>query len=178
MDNLNSLLKSKHRTPASKALPSIKYFCHLARKDLFSILHPPGKRKPYFQLITRFNTIPQVLNNSIFEKHSIGKKIYNIDFVFLYIRASKGVLIKECRPQGYFFSPRGSCIQLTAAKLCSYFTSQDLKKKKKQNNNDNSNNKTKATMFCLRRLKKEESQFYNINFAQIHLENLQLIITF
>ena len=85
MDNLNSLLKSKHRTPASKALPSIKYFCHLARKDLFSILHPPGKRKPYFQLITRFNTIPQVLNNSLFEKHSIGKKNYNIDLVFLYI---------------------------------------------------------------------------------------------
>lgn len=101
MDNLNSLLKSKHRTPASKALRLIKYFFHLARKDLFSILHPPGKRKPCFQLITRFNTIPQVLNNSIFEKHSIGKKIYNIDFVFLYIRAAKGVLIKECRPQGY-----------------------------------------------------------------------------
>ena len=175
MDNLNSLLKSKHRTPASKALRLIKYFFHLARKDLFSILHPPGKRKPCFQLITRFNTIPQVLNNSIFEKHSIGKKNYNIDFVFLYIRAAKGVLLKECRPQGYFFSPRGSCIQLTAAKLYSYCTSQDLKKK---NNNDNSNNKTKATIFCLQRLKKEESQFYNINFAQINLENLQLIITF
>lgn len=125
MDNLNSLLKSKHRTPASKALPSIKYFCHLARKDLFSILHPPGKRKPYFQLITRFNTIPQVLKNSIFEKHSTGKKNYNIDFVFLYIRAAKGVLMKECRPQGNFFSPRGFCIQLTAAKLCSYCNIQD-----------------------------------------------------
>ena len=60
------------------------------------------------------------------------------------------------------------------AKLCSYCTSQDLKK----NNNDNSNNKTKATIFCLQRQKKEESQFYNINFAQINLENLQLIITF
>ena len=176
MDNLNSLLKSKHGTPASKALRLIKYFFHLVRKDLFSILRPPGKSKPYFQLITWFNTIPQVLNNSIFEKLSTGKKNYNIDFVFLYISAAKGVLIKECRPQGYFFSPRGSCIQLTAAKLCSYCTSQDLKKK--TSNNDNSNNKTKATIFCLQRLKKEESQFYNINFAQIHLENLQLIITF
>ena len=175
MDNLNSLLKSKHRTPASKALRLIKYFFHLARKDLFSILRPAGKSKPHFQLITLFHTIPQVLNNSIFEKLSTGKKNYNIDFVFLYIRAAKGVLIKECRPQGNFFSPLGSCIQLTAAKLCSYCTSQDLKKK---NNNDNSNNKTKATIFCLQRQKKEESLFYNINFAQINLENLQLIITF
>ena len=74
MDNLNSLLKSKHRTPASKALRLIKYFFHLARKDLFSILRPPGKSKLYIQLITWFNTIPQVLNNSIFEKLSTRKK--------------------------------------------------------------------------------------------------------
>ena len=168
MDNLNSLLKSKHGTPASKALRLIKYFFHLVTKDLFSILRPPGKSKPYFQLITWFNTIPQVLNNSIFEKLSTGKKNYNIDFVFLYIRAAKGVLIKECRPQGYFFSPRGSCIQLTAAKLCSYCTSQDLKKK----------TITSTATTKQKQQFSEESKFYNINFAQIHLENLQLIITF